>query len=173
MRFTRRNVLKLSGGTFALAFVGAGFTGWSWFRERAPGTGFSVLSDEEAAVVVALCEVHFPPGTAIGKVVDVQLATAGVDDQLASLPRFERRLARSLLALVDRWPHLRLFSGRRFRALSFEQRVAAMRTLEASSSPSLRGIAEVTRIIVGLSVFEQPLVLAEIGHSFGCAVRSE
>lgn len=164
---TRRRILKLGLGVGGAALVLGGAGAWI-FRLRPTAAGRAVLSVEELSFVDALAEALFPEGNALG--LDVQRLEVGVklDGYLARFPPREQRLLRAVLTLVDQWPRISLSSARRFAELPVDDRVEVLRGFDESGRPERRGLTELLRVVVGMSVFEDPQALAALGHRFGC-----
>ncbi|MCP4808731.1 MAG: gluconate 2-dehydrogenase subunit 3 family protein [Proteobacteria bacterium] len=90
-------------GTAAIAaasLVGAGTVGLAWYDQPA-GQGLTLLSDEEAAFVIALSEAIYPPGGSP----PVSGAEIGIehfiDAALAGMPGFQQQGLKLLCHAID------------------------------------------------------------------------
>lgn len=167
-RFGRRNLLKLGLAIGGAGVLGASSLGWAVFHLRPTAPGRSVLSDEEAAFLTAVGEALFPPGNALKVDVHQLKVTDRIDAHLAFLHAREQRAARAVLAAIDWWPRLSFQSTRRFAALALDERIVVLDHWDESPHEERRAVPSLLRLMVGLHVFDEPAVLAAMGHEFGC-----
>lgn len=161
--------MKLGLGLGGTVLLGGGAAAWGLLARPAAASGRQVLGEGEVRLIEALADAHFPPGNVLGvAAVDLPMADE-VDGWLAALGPTEQDLVRTLLALFDLWPRLTLTGVRRFADLGLEDRVALLRAFDGSSLPVRRALAQLMRLVVSMPYFEQPAVLARVGHRFGCA----
>jgi hypothetical protein len=165
---TRRRLLKLGLGLGGAAIVaGGGATAWL-LSDRPAAAGRAALSEREAAVVAALADAYFPPGSPLGVSVEDVDVVSGADAYIAGLLAKERRLLRALLTAIDQWPRVTLSSPARFSAWPRSDRVKALRALDESPVPEKRQLAGLLRALVAMPFFDDPRVLQAVGFSWGC-----
>ena len=162
---TRRGVMRLGlgvGGALLVLGSGAGFV----FRAKPAAQGRVLLSVDEGATVAALADAYFPEGNEVGVAANHLDIAGSVDAYMARLLPREQRLLRALFTLIEQWPRTQLASG--FSALSLDDRIAMLTTWETSALEQRQALASVLRTIVAVSYFDEPRVLAAIGHRHGC-----
>jgi hypothetical protein len=165
--FTRRALLRgglFAGGTLLLA---GGLVGWT-LRLRPAAPGRQVLGQLEVEFIEAVAEAYLPPGNVLGVDAAGLDAAAGMDRHAAGLPRFEQRVLRGILGVIDNWPRVKLHSTSRVTDMPLDERVAFIASFDASANPIQRSLAYVLRVLVGLSIFQNDALLAAIGHRDGC-----
>lgn len=167
-RFGRRNLLKLGLAVGGAGVLGASSLGWAIFRLRPTAPGRQVLSADEAAFLTAVGEALFPPGNALGVDVHALNVTDRIDGHFAMLPPREQRAARAVLAAIDWWPRLSFQSTARFASLPLDERIEVLDHWDESPHEERRAVPSLLRLMVGLHVFDEPAVLAAMGHEFGC-----
>ena len=173
MRWTRRTLLKagLIGGGLTVAGLSA--TAWAWFRPRPAAAGYTVLSELENDFLRALIDTYFAPGNALGLDPAKLDVRPQLDAHLAALDEEPRMMVRAAFAVVDNWPRISLQSTARLHELPRARRVAILRELDESARPELRAVGEVSRIFIGLYLWEIPEVRDAVGQIPGCAFGEE
>jgi hypothetical protein len=166
---TRRRLLGLGLGAGVVAAAGAGGLAWDLLRQRPPGQGLQVLSEDEARVAVAVADAYFPHGNPFGRsAADVDIAGV-LDAYMSELYPREKRGLRVLLRGLERWPQLALTGGP-FSTLGLTDRQAVLVAFDESSIPERRLLGTVLRTVSCMALFEDARLLRGIGHQHGCGL---
>ena len=167
---SRRGLMKLGAGVVAAVVVASALGVRSLLKDRPAGTGRAVFDDDEAKTLLAVADAYFPVGN-VFKISAHDVDVVGSVDAYASrlLPR-ERRLLRVLFRAVELWPRLSLTSTKRFSDLDTAQRQQVLQAFEGSSLSERRLLGTLLRSLVGMPMFDDPRLLAAVGHRHGCGL---
>jgi hypothetical protein len=167
--FSRRRLLRLGLGAGVVVAGAIGLGAWGLLRHQPARPGLKVLSEGEAAVVVAVADAYFPPGNPFGRAA-VDLDVAGVlDAYLFELFPRERRGIRTLLRGLEAWPRLTLMAGP-FSTASLPERQAVLQAFDDSAIAERRMLGALLRQLCCMAMFEDARLLAGIGHRQGCGL---
>lgn len=136
-----------------------------------PATGSrKVFDDDEARTIAAIADAYFPAGN-VFKISASDVDVVGSVDTYAArlLPR-ERKLLRVLMRAVEQWPRLSLSSTSRFSELDTAGRQRVLQAFERSSVSERRLLATLLRSLIGMPMFDDPRLLAAVGHRHGCGL---
>ncbi|TNE85101.1 MAG: hypothetical protein EP330_27245 [Deltaproteobacteria bacterium] len=165
MPVTRRHVLAALAGTGALAVLGGGAVGWSWW-DRPPGEGLKALSVDEHAFVQALAEAWMPPG---GDPV-ISGAEAGLghfmDDLLGPMVPGQAKELKLLLNLLDDFTVPRRLS--RFQHLDLDTRIEVLRGWFESDNHLLRSGVQALIALLASGYTLHPSVAERVRRWYPC-----
>lgn len=166
---SRRRLLRLGLGAGVVVVGAAGVAGWGLVGHQAPRMGLKVLSDTEARVTLAVADAYFPTGNPFGRAaVDVDVVGV-LDAYIGELFPRERRALRALLRGLEAWPRLSLQGGA-FSAGSLTERQTVLQAFDDSSLTERRLLGSLLRQLCCMGMFEDPRLLAGIGHRQGCGL---
>ena len=165
MKVTRRHVLAAAAAVPAAAALGAGGLALRWY-DKPPGSGLSILSDDEYAFTQAFAEAWMPPGgTPALSVADADLGR-WFDELLGSMAPTQQTLLKVLLQALDDMPVLT--DGSRFVSLALERRTELVARWSTSNNAMFRAAISGLIVLLGMGWTTHPDVAPGLAHMFRC-----